>query len=170
MAKYKTLSVKIPAGVDNGDRIRLSGEGEAGENGGPAGDLYVQVQVREHPIFARDGNDLLCEVPVSFTTAALGGELEVPTLDGRVKLKIPAESQSGKLFRLRGKGVKSVRGGQVGDLICRIVVETPVNLTSRQKELLREFEQSMEEDGKSHSPKHSSWLDGVKKFFEDMKF
>jgi molecular chaperone DnaJ len=168
--KYKTLSVKIPAGVDNGDRIRLSGEGEAGENGGPAGDLYVQGHVREHPIFARDGSDLLCEVPVSFTTAALGGELEVPTLDGRVKLKIPAESQSGKLFRLRGKGVKSVRGGQIGDLICRIVVETPVNLTSRQKELLREFEQSMEEDGKSHSPKHTSWLDGVKKFFEDMKF
>jgi len=168
--KYKTLSVKIPAGVDNGDRIRLSGEGEAGENGGPAGDLYVQVHVREHPIFARDGSDLLCEVPVSFTIAALGGELEVPTLDGRVKLKIPAESQSGKLFRLRGKGVKAVRGSQVGDLICRIVVETPVNLTSRQKELLKEFEKSMEEDGKSHSPKHSSWLDGVKKFFEDMKF
>jgi len=168
--KYKTLSVKIPAGVDNGDRIRLSGEGEAGENGGPAGDLYVQVHVREHPIFGRDGNDLHCEVPVSFTTAALGGELEVPTLDGRVKLKIPAESQSGKLFRLRGKGVKSVRGGQVGDLICRIAVETPVNLTSRQKELLKEFEKSMEEDGKSHSPKHTNWLDGVKKFFEDMKF
>lgn len=167
--KYKTLSVKIPPGVDNGDRIRLSGEGEAGENGGPAGDLYVQVHVREHPIFTRDGSDLLCEVPVSFTAAALGGELEVPTLDGRVKLKIPAESQTGKLFRLRGKGVKSVRGGQVGDLICRIVVETPVNLTSRQKDLLREFEKSMEEDGKSHSPKHSSWLDGVKKFFEDMK-
>lgn len=168
--KYKTLSVKIPPGVDNGDRIRLSGEGEAGENGGPAGDLYVQVHVREHPIFTRDGSDLLCEVPVSFTAAALGGELEVPTLDGRVKLKIPAESQSGKLFRLRGKGVKSVRGGQVGDLICRIVVETPVNLTSRQKELLKEFEKSMEEDGKAHSPKHSSWLDGVKKFFEEMKF
>lgn len=167
--KYKTLSVKIPPGVDNGDRIRLSGEGEAGENGGPAGDLYVQVHVREHPIFTRDGSDLLCEVPVSFTAAALGGDLEVPTLEGRVKLKIPAESQSGKLFRLRGKGVKSVRGGQVGDLICRIVVETPVNLTSRQKDLLREFEKSMEEDGKSHSPKHSSWLDGVKKFFEDMK-
>ncbi|HEY0634733.1 MAG TPA: molecular chaperone DnaJ [Gammaproteobacteria bacterium] len=168
--KYKTLSVKIPAGVDNGDRIRLSGEGEAGENGGPAGDLYVQVHVREHAIFTRDGSELLCEVPVSFTTAALGGELEVPTLDGRVKLKIPAESQSGKLFRLRGKGVKSVRGGQVGDLICRIVVETPVNLTAHQKDLLREFEKSMQENGKSHSPKHSSWLDGVKKFFEDMKF
>jgi molecular chaperone DnaJ len=168
--KYKTLSVKIPAGVDNGDRIRLSGEGEAGENGGPPGDLYVQVYVREHPIFSRDGSDLHCEVPVSFTTAALGGELEVPTLDGRVKLKIPAESQSGKLFRLRGKGVKSVRGGQVGDLICRIALETPVNLNARQKELLKEFENSMAENGTSHSPKHSSWLDGVKKFFEDMKF
>lgn len=167
--KQKTLSVKVPAGVDTGDRIRLSGEGEAGENGGPPGDLYVQINVREHAIFKRDGNDLYSEVPISFTTAALGGELDVPTLDGRVKLKVPAESQSGKLFRLRGKGVKSVRGAQVGDLLCKIVVETPVNLTSKQKELLREFEESMKGDNK-HSPKHHSWLDGVKKFFEEMKF
>ena len=167
--KQKTLSVKVPAGVDTGDRIRLSGEGEAGENGGPPGDLYVQINVREHAIFKRDGNDLYSEVPISFTTAALGGELDVPTLDGRVKLKVPAESQSGKLFRLRGKGVKSVRGVQVGDLLCKIVVETPVNLTSKQKELLREFEESMKGDNK-HSPKHHSWLDGVKKFFEEMKF
>ncbi len=167
--KQKTLSVKVPPGVDNGDRIRLSGEGEAGENGGPPGDLYVQISVREHSIFTRDGNDLYCEVPISFTTAALGGELEVPTLNGRVKLKVPAESQSGKLFRLRGKGVKSVRSSHVGDLMCKIMVETPVNLNSKQKELLREFEESMEGDNK-HSPRHHSWLDGVKKFFEDMKF
>ena len=146
-----------------------AGEGEAGENGGPPGDLYVQINVREHAIFKRDGNDLYSEVPISFTTAALGGELDVPTLDGRVKLKVPAESQSGKLFRLRGKGVKSVRGAQVGDLLCKIVVETPVNLTSKQKELLREFEESMKGENK-HSPKHHSWLDGVKKFFEEMKF
>ncbi len=167
--KQKTLSVKVPPGVDNGDRIRLSGEGEAGENGGPAGDLYVQIHVREHPIFTRHGNDLHCEVPISIVTAALGGELEVPTLNGRVKLKVPEESQSGKLFRLRGKGVTSVRGGSSGDLLCRIMVETPVNLTSKQKELLQEFAGTMEGNDK-HSPRHSSWLDGVKKFFEDMKF
>jgi len=166
--EQKTLSVKVPAGVDEGDRIRLSGEGEAGQNGGPAGDLYVQVHVREHPIFTREENNLFCEVPIGFVTAALGGELDVPTLGGRVKLKIPAETQSGKLFRLRGKGVKSVRGGDVGDLICRVVVETPVNLTAKQKELLQEFEASLN-GGDKHSPKASSWLDGVKKFFEDMK-
>ena len=168
--KQKTLSVKVPAGVDNGDRIRLGGEGEAGENGGPAGDLYVQIYVREHPIFQRDGDDLYCEVPISFVTAALGGELDVPTLNGRVKLKVPGETQSGKLFRLRGKGVKSVRSGQAGDLLCRVAVETPVNLGERQKEILREFETSMQDGGHKHSPKHSTWLDGVKKFFEDMGF
>ncbi|MCW8919319.1 MAG: molecular chaperone DnaJ [Gammaproteobacteria bacterium] len=166
--KQKTLSVKVPPGVDNGDRIRLSGEGEAGEHGGPAGDLYVQISVREHPIFKRDGGDLYCEVPIGFTTAALGGELDVPTLNGRVRLKVPAESQTGKLFRMRGKGVKSVRSSQVGDLLCRIVVETPVNLTGKQKELLQEFDASMKDNGK-HSPKHHGWLDGVKKFFDDMK-
>ena len=168
--KHKTLSVKIPAGVDSGDRIRLSGEGEAGEHGGPPGDLYVQIGVRPHPIFERDGQDLFCEVPINIVTAALGGELEVPTLDGRVKLKIPAETQSGKQFRLRGKGVRSVRGGQVGDLMCRVQVETPVNLTKRQKELLEELNQSLLQDSVQHSPRSSSWLDGVKKFFEDMKF
>ena len=166
--KQKTLSVKVPAGVDNGDRIRLSGEGEAGENGGPSGDLYVQISVREHPIFKRDGSDLYCEVPIGFTTAALGGELDVPTLNGKVKLKVPEESQTGKLFRLRGKGVKSVRGSQTGDLLCRIVVETPVNLTGKQKELLREFDNSTKGNGK-HSPAHHSWLDKVKSFFDDMK-
>jgi molecular chaperone DnaJ len=168
--EHKTLSVKVPAGVDTGDRIRLSGEGEAGINSGPAGDLYVQINVRPHPIFIREENNLYCEVPISIVTAALGGELEAPTLDGRVMLKIPPETQTGKLFRIRGKGVKPVRGGPTGDLHCRVVVETPVNLTSRQKELLSEFEQSMREGNKQHSPKESSWLDGVKKFFEDMKF
>jgi len=167
--KNKTLSVKVPPGVDNGDRIRLSGEGEAGENGGPAGDLYVQISVREHKIFQRDGSDLYCEVPIAITTGSLGGELDVPTLDGRVKLKIPAETQTGKMFRLRGKGVKSVRGSSTGDLMCRVVVETPVNLTKHQKELLEEFEKSLKDDKVNHSPKASSWLDGVKKFFEDMK-
>ncbi|UCD30833.1 MAG: molecular chaperone DnaJ, partial [Desulfobacterales bacterium] len=168
--KHKTLSVKIPAGVDNGDRIRLTGEGEAGEHGGPAGDLFVLVSVRPHSIFERDANDLFCEVPISMTTAALGGELEVPTLNGRVKLKIPTETQSGKLFRLRGKGVKSVRSGHQGDLLCRVLVETPVNLTKKQKEMLEQFNQSLAEDKVEHSPRSSGWLDGVKKFFEDMKF
>ena len=167
--KHKTLSVKIPAGVDSGDRIRLAGEGEAGENGGPPGDLYVQVNVKPHEFFQRDGQDLHCEVPVSMVIASLGGELEVPTLDGRVTLKIPAETQSGKVFRLRGKGVQSVRGSHKGDLLCRIMVETPVNLTRKQKELLREFDASMHQDRVNHSPRAASWMDGVKKFFEDMK-
>jgi molecular chaperone DnaJ len=167
--KQKTLSVKVPAGVDSGDRIRLANEGERGENGGPPGDLYVQIRVKQHPIFTRDENDLYCEVPIGFVTAALGGELEVPTLDGRVSLKIPPETQTGRLFRVRGKGVKPVRGGQTGDLICRVTIETPVNLTKHQKELLRELAATMEEGGKRHSPQESSWLDGVKKFFEDLK-
>ncbi|WP_462167524.1 molecular chaperone DnaJ [Pseudoalteromonas sp. GB43] len=166
--KTKTLSVKIPAGVDTGDRIRLSGEGEAGMHGAPAGDLYVQVSVREHPIFQRDGNNLYCEVPISFTTAALGGEIEVPTLDGRAKLKIPSESQTGKMFRMRGKGVKSVRSGAQGDLICKVVIETPVNLNDRQRELLEELEQSMGKDGSKNRPKEKGFFDGVKKFFDDL--
>ncbi|HEB97504.1 MAG TPA: molecular chaperone DnaJ [Sedimenticola thiotaurini] len=168
--QHKTLSVKVPPGVDSGDRIRLGGEGEAGENGGPPGDLYVQITVKEHEIFTREDNHLFCEVPISFVTAALGGELEVPTLDGKVVLKVPAGTQSGKLFRMRGKGVKPVRGGPVGDLLCRVMVETPVNLTDRQKELLRQFEQTLEGTGSKHSPHSSSWLDGVKKFFEGMGF
>ncbi|MEH6566890.1 MAG: molecular chaperone DnaJ [Halopseudomonas sp.] len=168
--KQKNLSVKVPAGVDTGDRIRLAGEGEAGANGGPAGDLYVVVSVREHKIFQRDGKNLYCEVPISFVDAALGGELEVPTLDGRVKLKIPEGAQTGKLFRLRGKGVTPVRGGGAGDLLCRIAVETPVNLTKRQRELLQELRETLEEEGSSQSPRAKSWFDGVKNFFEDMKF
>jgi len=168
--KQKTISVKVPAGVDEGDRIRLAGEGEPGEHSGPPGDLYVSIQVAEHPIFTREQTDLYCEVPISFVAATLGGELEVPTLDGRVMLKIPEETQSGRVFRLRGKGVKSVRGGAAGDLLCRVVVETPVRLSREQKELLRQFEQSMSSSDDRHSPKAESWLDGVKKFFEDMKF
>lgn len=168
--EHKTLSVKVPAGVDNGDRIRLSGEGERGENGGPPGDLYVQINVKQHPIFEREDNNLFCEVPISIVTAALGGELEVPTLNGKALLKIPAETQTGKTFRLAGKGVKPVRGGPVGDLHCRVVVETPVKLTGKQKELLREFEDSMQGSNSAHhSPKSSSWLDSVKQFFEDLK-
>lgn len=163
----KTLSVKIPAGVDTGDRIRLSGEGEAGAMGGPTGDLYVQMTVREHKIFQRDGSNLYCDVPISFVDAVLGGELEVPTLGGKVMLKIPAETQSGKTFRLRGKGVKSVRGGITGDLLCRVQVETPVNLNSNQKELLQQFQASMK--GEKHSPKKKTWLDGVTSFLKGMQ-
>ena len=165
--EHKTLSVKVPAGVDTGDRIRLSGEGEAGAMGGPAGDLYVVVNVREHAIFQRDGKHLYCEVPISFADAALGGELEVPTLDGRVKLKIPEGTQTGKMFRLRGKGVAPVRGGGAGDLMCTVVVETPVHLDKRQRELLDEFRKSLEGDS-SHSPKANGWFEGVKRFFGDL--
>jgi molecular chaperone DnaJ len=164
----KTLSVKVPAGVDTGDRIRLAGEGEAGESGGPPGDLYVQVQVKDHAIFHREESHLYCEVPISFVTAALGGELEVPTLNGRVSLKIPAETQSGRMFRIRGKGVKQVRGGPVGDLLCKVTVETPVNLTRKQKDMLREFSGHVVEGGSRHSPQESTWMAGVKKFFDGL--
>jgi molecular chaperone DnaJ len=168
--RQKTLSVKVPAGVDNGDRIRLTGEGEAGESGGPPGDLYVQIQVKPHPIFTREESTLYCEVPISFTMATLGGELEVPTLDGRIGLKIPPETQTGKLFRIRGKGIKPVRGGATGDLLCRVIVETPVNLTREQKELLEKLAATMQEGRHKHTPQELSWLDRAKKFFEDMKF
>jgi molecular chaperone DnaJ len=166
--KQKTLSVKVPAGVDTGDRIRLSGEGEAGRNGGPAGDLYVEVRVREHAIFERDGPHLSCEVPVSFARAALGGSIDVPTLDGTATIKVPPETQSGRVFRLREKGIKPVRGGSTGDLFCRVVVETPINLTREQKDLLQKFEDSLQEDGKRHHPREESWLDGVKRFFTSL--
>jgi molecular chaperone DnaJ len=164
----KTLSVKVPPGVDTGDRIRLGGEGEAGDNGGPPGDLYVQVHVREHPIFTREGSHLYCEVPIAFTTAALGGELEVPTLNGKVMLKIPESTQTGKMFRMRAKGVKPVRGGPQGDLICRVVVETPVKLTEQQRDLLRQLDESLQGGGSKHSPNAHSWLDRVKSFFTDI--
>lgn len=165
----RTLSVKIPMGVDTGDRIRLSAEGEAGMNGGPAGDLYVQIYIKPHDLFTRDGDHLYCEVPIRFTTAALGGELEVPSLDGTVNLKIPPETQTGKKFRLRGRGVKSVRSATVGDLICSVAVETPVNLTKRQRELLEELAITMEEGGQRHSPQEHSWVDKAKTFFEGVK-
>jgi molecular chaperone DnaJ len=161
----KDLKVKVPAGVDEGDQIRLAGEGEAGENGGPHGDLYVQMRLKPHALFKRDGDDLFCEMPVSFATATLGGELEVPTLDGRASIKIPAGTQSDKLFRLRGKGVRNVRSSQVGDLLCRVSVETPVNLTDKQKDLLREFDQSIHVGGSKHNPREASWLDKIKSFF-----
>jgi len=163
----KTLSVKVPPGVDTGDRIRLAGQGQAGFSGGPPGDLYVQIGVRPHAIFTREVENLYCEVPISFVDAALGGELTVPTLDGKVTLKIPAETQTGRLFRMRGKGVNmtQVRGGGVGDLLCRVIVETPVHLTARQKELLREFQG---ESSEKQSPRQSSWFDGVKSFFDSL--
>jgi len=163
--QHKTLSVKIPAGVDNDDRIRLSGEGEHGVNGGPAGDLYVVIQITPHQVFQRDHNDLHCEMPISFTTAALGGEIEIPTLDGSARIKIPAETQSGKIFRLRGKGIKGVRSSSHGDLHCHVVVETPINLTERQKELLREFESINDQDSARHNPRAKSWMNKVKEFF-----
>ncbi len=166
--KQKTLSVKVPAGVDTGDRIRLSGEGEAGRNGGPTGDLYVEVRVRDHPIFERDGSHLSCEVPVSFARAALGGSVEVPTLDGQATIKVPPETQSGRVFRLREKGIRPVRGGPTGDLFCRVVVETPVHLTRDQKELLRQFEESLQKDARRHHPREETWLDGVKRFFRTL--
>jgi molecular chaperone DnaJ len=164
--KQKTLSVKIPSGVDDGDRIRLSGEGEAGVNGGPPGDLYVVLQIKPHPVFQRDHNDLHCEMPVSFAVAALGGELEIPTLEGAAKIRVPAETQSGKVFRLRGKGIKGVRSSTAGDLMCHVVVETPVNLTARQKELLEEFEQISIDGGERHNPRAKSWMDKVREFFQ----
>jgi molecular chaperone DnaJ len=163
--RTKKLSVKIPAGVDSGDRIRLAGEGEAGRNGGPPGDLYVEVHVQPHEIFERDGEHLSCEVPISFAVAALGGTVIVPTLDGQVSLKIPPETQSGRVFRLRDKGVKPVRGGPRGDLFCRVVVETPVNLSNEQKELLRKFDESLKKGDKRHSPRETGFFEGVKRFF-----
>jgi molecular chaperone DnaJ len=163
--KHKTLSVKIPAGVDHEDRIRLAGEGEAGVNGGPPGDLYVVVQLKPHAVFQREGADLHCEMPVGFATAALGGEIEIPTLDGQAKIRIPAETQTGQVFRLRNKGIRPVRGSVTGDLFCHIVIETPVKLTSRQKELLREFEAINQKDPGAHNPRAKSFFDRVRDFF-----
>ena len=163
--KQKTLSVKIPAGVDQDDRIRLTGEGEAGMNGGPHGDLYVVVNLKPHSVFQRQGADLHCEMPIGFGTAALGGELEIPTLDGHATIKIPPETQSGQVFRLKNKGIRPVRGSVTGDLYCHVAVETPVKLTARQKELLREFESINDQDPGAHSPRAKSFFDKVKDFF-----
>ena len=163
----RVLKVKIPAGVDAGDRIRLTGEGEAGPSGAPSGDLYVDVQVRPHPIFQRDGDDLYCEVPIRFSQAALGATINVPTLDGTAEIRVPEETQTGKMFRLRGKGVKSVRSRSTGDLICKVVVETPVLLTNIQRELLEKFEETFAGiDPARHSPRSSSFMDGVKSFWD----
>jgi molecular chaperone DnaJ len=164
--KTRTLSVKVPAGVDAGDRIRLAGEGEAGRNGGPPGDLYVEIRLEPHKIFMRDGADLSCEVPISFATAALGGEVELPTLDGNVSLKVPAGTQSGKVFRLRGKGVTTVRDPRTGDLFAKVAVETPVNLTNEQRDLLSKFDTTVQSGGDKHSPRADTWFDTVKRFFE----
>ncbi|MBX3616343.1 molecular chaperone DnaJ [Nitrosomonas sp.] len=165
--QHKTLNVKIPEGVDDGDRIRISGEGEAGVNGGPSGDLYVVVHLSAHSVFRRDGDHLHCEIPISFTVAALGGEIEVPTLEGHAKIKVPAETQTGKIFRLRGKGIKGVRSHEKGDLLCHVAVETPVKLTARQKELLEELEAISLKDGSRHSPRAKSWMDKAREFFSE---
>ncbi len=164
--KNKTLSVKVPAGVDDGDRIRLSGEGEAGRNGGPPGDLYVEIRVKAHKIFQRVGADLSCEVPLSFATATIGGEVELPTLNGNVSLKVPAGTQSGKVFRLRGQGVTTVRDPRTGDLFAKVAVETPVNLSKEQRDLLDRFDESIRAGGDQHSPRAGGWIDTVKRFFE----
>ena len=163
--QHKTLSVKIPAGVDDGDRIRLSGEGEAGANGGPPGDLYVVVHLKPHPVFTRDHNDLHCEMPISFTSAALGTDIEIPTLDGYAKIKVPAGTQTSQMFRLRGKGIKGVRSSAHGDLICHVAIETPVQLTARQKELLLELETINQKDAGKHNPRAKSWMEKVREFF-----
>ncbi|GHU06281.1 chaperone protein DnaJ [Betaproteobacteria bacterium] len=164
--KQKTLEVKIPAGIDEGMRLRHGGHGEPGVNGGPAGDLYVEIHIRSHSVFERDHDDLHCEMPISFATAALGGKIEIPTLDGMAELKIPAETQSGKVFRLRGKGIKNVRSQAHGDLMCHVVVETPVKLTERQRELLTEFDEISNGNADRHNPKAKSFMDKVKGFFE----
>ncbi len=164
--EVKTLAVRVPAGVDTGNRIRLAGEGEAGRNGGPPGDLYVDIAIDRHPIFAREGRNLSCDVPISFADAVLGSTVEVPTLGGHVVLRIPPETQSGRVFRLRGKGVGSVRGTGIGDLFCKVQVETPVKLDDDQKELLRQFDESLQSRDSRHSPRARSWLDGVRKFFD----
>lgn len=166
--RSKTLAVKVPAGVDEGDRVRLSGEGEAGQNGGPPGDLYVEIRVRPHAIFERAGADLSCVIPLSFATAALGGTVDVPTLDGQVTLKVPAETQSGKVFRLRGKGIRPVRSTGTGDLYCRVDVEVPVSLTAEQKKLLKVFNDSIAVDGDRHRPRTRTWREGMRRFFESI--
>jgi molecular chaperone DnaJ len=163
--RQKTLEVKIPAGIDEGMRLRHAGHGELGVNGGPPGDLYVEIHIRDHSVFEREHDDLHCEMPISFATAALGGEIEIPTLDGIARLKIPAETQSGKVFRLRGKGIRNVRSQAHGDLLCHVVVETPVNLTERQRELLKEFDEISLDNADHHNPKAKSWMDKVKAFF-----
>ena len=164
--KSRTISIKIPSGVNNDDRIRLSNEGEAGINGGPSGDLYVDITIRDHDIFTREGSNLFCNVPTSYSTAVLGGVVKVPTIDGAVNLTIPSVTQSGKVFRLKGKGISSYRNTNIGDLYCKIQIETPVNLNSKQKSLLKEFEESINSSSKNHRPHKSTWRKSVKEFFD----
>lgn len=161
----KVLEVSIPAGIDEGQRIRLSGKGEPGLNSGPPGDLYVEIHIQPHDVFQRDGDDLHCEVPIGFPAATLGGEIEVPTLGGKASINVTEGTQTGKTFRLRGKGVKGVRASYPGDLYCHIVVETPVRLTDKQKKLLREFDASLTEGGEKHSPRSKTFVDKMKGFF-----
>jgi molecular chaperone DnaJ len=163
--RQKTLEVKIPAGIDAGMRIRSAGNGEAGTNGGPAGDLYIEIRLKKHDIFERDGDDLHCTVPVGMVTAALGGEIDVPTLQGKAAIDLPEGTQTGKQFRLRGKGIKGVRSSYPGDLYCHITVETPVKLNEAQRKLLRELEDSFKKGGSKHSPSGDSWKDKLKGFF-----
>ena len=163
--RQKTLEVKIPAGIDDGMRIRSSGNGEPGTNGGPPGDLYIEIRLRKHDIFERDGDDLHCSVPISMVTAALGGEIDVPTLDGKAAIDIPEGTQHGKQFRLRGKGIKGVRSSYPGDLYCHIAIETPVKLTEHQRKLLKELDESFKKGGGKHSPNENSWTDRLKSFF-----
>jgi len=163
--KQKTLEVKIPAGIDDGMRIRSAGNGEPGTNGGPPGDLYIEIRLKKHAVFTRDGDDLHCVVPVPVTRAALGGEIEVPTLAGNATIDIPEGTQAGKQFRLRGKGIKGVRSSYPGDLYCHIAVETPVRLTEHQRKLLKELDESLKKGGGKHSPVDESWADKLKGFF-----
>jgi len=163
----KTLEVKIPAGIDEGMRIRSSGNGEPGTQGGPAGDLYVEIHIKPHTVFQRDGDDLHCQMPISFSTAALGGEIEIPTLAGKASFNVPEGTQSGKTFRLRGKGIKGVRSSYPGDLYCHVAIETPVRLTEHQKKLLKEFEKSIHDAGERHSPQSMGWFDKVKAYFSE---
>ena len=163
----KEISVSVPAGVDNGDRVRLSGKGEPGINQGPPGDLFIRVVLEKHSIFERDGNNLYCNVPISFAEATLGAEIEIPTLsNNKVSIDIPPGTQTGKYYRLRGKGIKSVRGGNIGDLMCSVQIETPVNLSNEQKNILLQFEEKLKNSNKRHSPKSESWIDGLKNFFK----
>jgi molecular chaperone DnaJ len=164
--RQKTLEVKIPAGINDGMRIRSAGNGEPGTNGGPPGDLYIEIRIKPHDIFERDGDDLHCTVPVGLTTAALGGTIEVPTLGARAEIELPEGTQHGKTFRLRGKGVKGLRSSYPGDLYCHITVETPVKLTEHQRKLLRELDESFRKSGDRHSPNAKSWTDRVKDLFK----
>lgn len=167
--KIKTLSIKIPVGINHRDKIRLNGEGEAGPKNTPSGDLYIKIYIKKHEIFERENNNLYCEVPIDFSTAALGGEITVPTLDGKINLKVPAETQTGKLFRIRGKGIKSLRNSYKGDFLCRVIVETPINLNENQKSILQKFRKTLiTRSGKIQNPRSKKFLEGVKKFFNNL--